>query len=94
MKFIENIGLPVIKCFENLARLLALQPQRIIILVTTCSLEYSNHIERANHKPRFNINQGMLAWRLKESNTGEQMHNSEKNKLKLILECINRQYVL
>ena len=35
----------------------------------------------------------MLAWRLKESNTGEQMHNSEKNKLKLILECIKRQYV-
>ena len=33
----------------------------------------------------------MLAWCLKESNTGEQMHNSEKNKL--ILECINRQYV-
>ena len=55
------------------------------------SLEYSNHIERANHKPRINIKQGMLAWHLKESNTGEQM---EKNDLKLILECINRQYVL
>ena len=95
MKFIENIGLSAIKCFENLARLPALQPQRIIILMTTCSLEYSNHIERANHKPRFNIKQGMLAWRLKESNTGEHMHNSEKNKLnKLKLECINRQYVL
>ena len=27
----------------------------------------------------------MLAWHLKESNTGEKKHNSEKNKLKLIL---------
>ena len=62
--------------------------------MTTSSLEYSNHIEEANHKPRFNIKDGMLAWRLKESNTGDLMHNSEKNKLnKLILECINRQYV-
>ena len=80
MNFTENIGLPVIKCFENLDRLPAMQAQRIIILVTTCSLElkYSNHIEKANHKPRFYIKQGMLAWRLKESSTGEQMHNSEK----------------
>ena len=39
------------------------------------------------------IKQGMLTWRLKESNTDEQMHNLEKNKLKLILECINRQTV-
>ena len=35
----------------------------------------------------------MLAWHLKEIYVGEQMRNSEKNKLKLILECINRQYV-
>ena len=38
--------------------------------------------------------QGMQAWRLKESNTGEpKMHNSERNKLQLIREFINRQYV-
>ena len=62
--------------------------------MATGSLEYSNHIEEANHKPRFNIKQGMLAWHLKESYIAEQMRNSEKTKLKLILECIiNRQYV-
>ena len=31
--------------------------------------------------------------RLEESNTGDPMHNSEKNTVKLILECINRQHV-
>ena len=38
--------------------------------------------------------QGMQAWRLKESNTGEpKMHNSERNQLQIIREFINRQYV-
>ena len=29
--------------------------------VLHCSLEYSNHVEEANHKPRFNIKQG-ICW--------------------------------